>query len=56
MNWMDEFGGTRSQVRRIIHGAPHNNVLDGEWGVYRERFQKVSATDWGHTLLPLLDR
>ena len=56
MNWMEKFGGTRSQVRRIVLGAPHNKTLDGDWGKYRERFQRVSTIDWGFPLVRLLDR
>ena len=56
MNWMEKFGGTRSQVRRIVLGAPHNETLDGDWGEYRERFQRVSTIDWGFPLVRLLDR
>jgi len=56
MNWMDEFGGTRNQVRRIIHNASHDEVLDDAWTVYRERFFKVEAADWGFSLLSLMER
>lgn len=54
--WMEKFGGTRNQVRRIVLGAPHNKTLDGDWGEYRERFQRVSTIDWDFPLVPLLDR
>ena len=55
-DWMTKFGGTRSQVRRIVHGVGHDTTLDGEWVIYRERFQKVNEVDWGFSLRPLLNR
>lgn len=56
MNWMDEFGGTRNQVRRIVYGVLHDEALDGDWGVYRERFRRVMGKNWGFPLVPLLNR
>ena len=35
--WMERFGCTRNQARRIIHDVRHNTDLDGPWGEYQER-------------------
>lgn len=35
--WMENYGCTRNQARRIKHGVRHNDALDGVWGDYTKR-------------------